>query len=122
MWLHVKLTCPLDNLPVDEGLEMLAPEALDATVAGNTDASNCVVLDEAAAPPPSSLDSPPHPPANAPEPPPLGLCFREETDLHVDASAEASADGPAFQTLADMRRNMQTSSDALASSCKKSGG
>merc|ERR1712232_1262456 len=23
-WLYVKLTCPLDNLPVDEGLEMLA--------------------------------------------------------------------------------------------------
>merc|ERR1712226_960254 len=36
-WLYVKLTCPLDNLPVDEGLEMLAAAA-DATLqeAGQT--------------------------------------------------------------------------------------
>lgn len=59
-WLHVKLTCPLDSLPVDEGIEMLAAAAASA-------------LDQIAAPAPA--EPPPLPPASAlpplpPEPAP----------------------------------------------------
>lgn len=100
-WLHVKLTCPLDNLPVDEGLEMLASEAFDVALQGEElHALNCLVVDEAddahssraPPPPPLSLDSPPLPPCCPPSLPPLGLCFREAASNNADVSSEQPAD------------------------------
>lgn len=55
-WLPIKLMCPLDNLPVDEGIDMLA------AAAGSTEAP-------AAPPPPPNAEAPPLPAEPAPCPP-----------------------------------------------------
>jgi len=88
-WLHVKLTCPLDNLPVDEGLEMLAASATvdvdDEPVpdVGEADGSSSVITNAAASvsfvasvatlsatPPPPPSAPPPEVDCNLPPPPP----------------------------------------------------
>lgn len=89
-WLHVRLTCPFDNLPVDEGLEMLA-----AAATSNSTESLVIEEDPEAAqasspgvvplPPPS--DPPPLPPSDSAPPPPT----------ESPASASPSAIPPVIQ-------------------------
>lgn len=67
-WMHVKLTCPLDSLPVDEGIDMLA-------------AAHSCAADQRGAPAPAS---PPPLPASAAPPLP-------EEPLQVGAPEEAHA-------------------------------
>lgn len=84
-WLHVKLTCPLDNLPVDDSLEMLAGAGAEtvaspAVVGTESTSHGDMDIEEAAAPLPehhlagmevvSGAEAPPPPPTSEPPPTP----------------------------------------------------
>jgi len=70
-WLPIRLICPLDNLPVDEGLEMLAAAVAGAD-ASTLDGAAAGPLDGAAAGPPPGIRPPPssEPPLPSEPPPP----------------------------------------------------
>jgi len=78
-WLYVKLTCPYDNLPVDEGLEMLAAASsggiaigIETQVVAATERQDAALANGVLAPPPPSLEPPPLPPSEMQPPPPPG--------------------------------------------------
>lgn len=103
-WLHVKLTCPLDNLPVDESLEMLAASRGDDEAGGAERPADRAEAGAAPSPPPPASEPPPLPPGargegrpagEEPRLPPVGLrelrAAAESAGVSVESVADALA-------------------------------
>lgn len=92
-WLPVRLTCPLDNLPVDEGLEMLAGAAGTAPAPLGAGGSSRAPLPPPSEPPPPLPPLPPgFPPGGPPSLPPLGLRELQAVATGAGVTPERLAD------------------------------
>mmetsp|Transcript_64261 Transcript_64261/g.123639 ORF Transcript_64261/g.123639 Transcript_64261/m.123639 type:complete len:336 (-) Transcript_64261:111-1118(-) len=120
-WLYVKLVCPYDNLPVDEGLDMLAAASSGGHAGGmvTQERQDAALANGVSDPPPPSLEPPPLPPSEQPPPPPgdasprttdgapsvppLGLRELEAAAASAGVSPEHLADALAHRRHVEMQ-------------------